>query len=90
MIFILFFVSGKQSFSDTRIMDGDTIHIPVVKKRVKIQNGVVRPNSYELKDKDSLLDLIKYVKVLLQLQVIKLPLRILFQSRSVNQMIRLN
>ena len=58
--FYSFFASGKQSFSDTRIMDGDTIHIPVVKKRVKIQNGVVRPNSYELKDKDSLLDLIKY------------------------------
>lgn len=58
--FYSFFVSGKQSFSDTRIMDGDTIHIPVVKKRVNIQNEVLRPNSYELKDKDSLLDLIKY------------------------------
>ena len=58
--FYSFFVSGKQSFSDIRIMDGDTIHIPVVKKRVEIENGVIRPNSYELKDGDSLLELIKY------------------------------
>ncbi len=58
--FYSFFMDGKNNFSKTRILDGDVIHIPRVKKRVKIDGKVLRPNTYELLSNESVLDLINY------------------------------
>ena len=58
--FYSFFMSGKNTFSDIKITDGDVIHIPTIKKRIEIAGAVNRPSYYELLEKESLKDLFDY------------------------------
>ena len=58
--FYKFFNEGLGSFSDLRLIDGDTIHIPAIKNRVKIEGAVLRPGFYELLPSDNLNNLINY------------------------------
>ena len=58
--FYSFFTSGKGEFQKVRIIDGDIIHIPTVKKRVEINGEIKKEKSYELLDSDTLSDLIQY------------------------------
>lgn len=54
-----FLQNGTQS-GNIRLEDQDVIHIPVYKKRVGISGEVKRPYLFELKDNETLEDLIKY------------------------------
>lgn len=54
-----FLQNGVQS-GNIRLEDQDVIHIPVYKKRVGISGEVKNPYLFELKDNESLEDLIKY------------------------------
>ena len=45
--FYAFFTRGDDIFSDIRILDGDVIHVPPVKKRVQIKGQVINPKFYE-------------------------------------------
>jgi protein involved in polysaccharide export with SLBB domain len=58
--FYSFFMSGTNTFSNIKLIDGDIIHIPKVKKRVTISGEVNRPATYELKFDESLSDIIEY------------------------------
>tara|TARA_B100001057_G_scaffold144139_2_gene143938 strand:- start:8905 stop:10836 length:1932 start_codon:yes stop_codon:yes gene_type:complete len=58
--FYSFFNSGLKEFQDVRIIDGDVIHIPIVKSRVQIDGDVERPNFYELLEGETLSNLINY------------------------------
>ncbi len=58
--FYSLFVDGRNTFSNIRIMDGDIIHIPTVKKRVSISGEVNRPSAYELLSNESISDIITY------------------------------
>lgn len=58
--FYSFFIKGSNDFSDFRLIDGDTIHIPPIKNRVEIEGSVLRPGYYELLQSDSVNDLINY------------------------------
>lgn len=58
--FYSFFTSGKGEFQKIRIIDGDIIHIPTVKKRVEINGEIKKEKLYELLDSDTLSDLIQY------------------------------
>lgn len=65
--FYSFFVNGVNNFSDIRILDGDMIHIPVIKKRVQIVGEIKKPMYYELLDSDSIINLIEYAGGLTEL-----------------------
>ena len=58
--FYSFFMNGKNNFSDIKLIDGDVIHIPSVKRRIRIEGEVNRPSSYELLPDESLLDIVAY------------------------------
>lgn len=58
--FYKFFNKGLGVFSDLRLIDGDSIHIPAINNRVKIEGAVLRPGFYELLPTDKLKDLINY------------------------------
>tara|TARA_B100000575_G_scaffold285642_1_gene281190 strand:+ start:1246 stop:3159 length:1914 start_codon:yes stop_codon:yes gene_type:complete len=58
--FYSFFMDGKNTFSNIKLIDGDIIHIPNVKKRVSISGQVNRPSSYELLSGESLSEIITY------------------------------
>ncbi len=58
--FYQLFNQGENNFTNIRLIDGDVINVPVVKKRVSISGEVNRPMTYELKDNESLEDLISY------------------------------
>ncbi len=58
--FYSFFILGNDKFSNIKILDGDIIHIPIVKNRVEIVGEVVKPKFYELLDSDRLSNLIEY------------------------------
>jgi protein involved in polysaccharide export with SLBB domain len=55
-----FFMSGKNSFSNIKLIEGDVIHIPNVKNRVKIDGQVNRPSTYELLENEKISDLINF------------------------------
>ncbi len=55
-----FFVRGENTFSDTRILDGDIIHVPTVGKRVFIDGDVYTGGYFELLEEESLSDLVNY------------------------------
>ena len=63
--FYSFFMSGKNTFSNIKITEGDVIHIPAIEKRVEITGEVNRPSYYEILDKESLKDLFDYASGLL-------------------------
>jgi protein involved in polysaccharide export with SLBB domain len=58
--FYSFFMDGKNTFSNIKLIDGDVIHIPNVKKRVSISGRVNRPSTYELLSGESISDIITY------------------------------
>lgn len=58
--FYSFFMNGKNTFSNFKLIDGDIIHIPNVKKRVSISGEVNRPSTYELLSDETLSDIITY------------------------------
>ena len=58
--FYSFFIEGSNDFSNFRIIDGDTIHIPAINNRVKIEGSVLRPGFYELLPNENVNDLINY------------------------------
>lgn len=58
--FYQLFNQGENNFTNIRLIDGDVINVPVVKKKISISGEVNRPMTYELKDKESLEDLISY------------------------------
>ncbi len=58
--FYSFFMSGKNTFSNIKITEGDVIHIPAIEKRVEITGEVNRPSYYEILDGESLKDLFDY------------------------------
>ena len=58
--FYSFFMDGKNTFSSIKLIDGDVIHIPNVKKRVSISGEVNRPYNYELLSGESIFELITY------------------------------
>ncbi len=58
--FYSFFVDGKDTFSDLRILDGDVIHIPTVANRIRIDGEVYRTGFFELMEDESIADLISY------------------------------
>lgn len=55
-----FFVSGKNNFSKIKLIDGDIIHIPVVKNRVEILGEVNNSGKYEMLETESLTQLISF------------------------------
>ncbi|OUW79728.1 MAG: hypothetical protein CBD77_02180 [bacterium TMED217] len=58
--FYSFFMNGKNNFSSIKIVDGDVIHIPTVKKRISISGAVNRPSTYELLPSESIAEIIMY------------------------------
>ena len=56
--FYQFFTNGKNNFFKINLIDGDVIHVPVIKKRVLIDGEINRSKSYELLENESLHDLI--------------------------------
>ena len=58
--FYSFFQNGLNSFSKIKLIDSDTIHIPNVISRIKIQGAVVRPAFYELLHDETLDSVIGY------------------------------
>ena len=55
-----FFIDGKSNFSKLKLVDGDVIHVPVVKKRVEINGSILKPKKYELLPNEFLEDLINF------------------------------
>ena len=58
--FYSFFMNGTNTFSNIKLIDGDTIHIPSFKNRISISGEVNRPSIYELLSNESLSDLVGY------------------------------
>jgi len=58
--FYEFFLSGKNEFTDLKIIDGDVIHIPALKNRVRIRGEVNRPGSFEVFNDEKISNLIDY------------------------------
>ena len=58
--FYSFFIKGQNTFSNIRLLDGDIIHIPNVKRRVEVSGEVVRPGLYELNEDEYLENLLNY------------------------------
>ena len=58
--FYSFFMNGKNTFSNIKLIDGDVIHVSSVNKRVSISGEVNRPSTYELIADESVSDLIIY------------------------------
>ena len=58
--FYNFFSNGVNDFLNLRLIDGDIIHIPAIKNRVKIEGAVLRPGFYELLQSEELNNLIDY------------------------------
>ena len=38
-----FFLYGNDNFKNLKLIDGDTIHVPIIKKRVSISGEVLNP-----------------------------------------------
>ena len=55
-----FFTDGKSNFSKLKLVDGDVIHVPVVKKRVEIKGSILKPSKYELLPNEFFEDLISF------------------------------
>ena len=56
--FYNFFMNGKNDFSNTKMIDGDVIHIPNFNNRVKVSGEVNRPYTYELLSNETISDII--------------------------------
>ncbi|MDC0878205.1 SLBB domain-containing protein [Candidatus Marinimicrobia bacterium] len=58
--FYSFFMNGKNTFSNIKLIDGDVIHIQGVQNRISISGEVNRPSAYELLAGESVSDLITF------------------------------
>jgi len=58
--FYSFFMNGKNTYSNIKLIDGDVIHIPSIRNRISIEGEVNRPSTYELLEDESISDLITY------------------------------
>ena len=58
--FYSFLMDGINNFSSIKLIDGDIIHIPLVKKRVGISGAVIRPGTYELLPSENIKDLLSF------------------------------
>ena len=58
--FYSFFNNGIDNFSDLKLLDGDIIHVPIIKNRIQITGEVVRPGYYEVLANENLDDIINY------------------------------
>lgn len=58
--FYSFFNNGIDNFSDLKLLDGDIIHVPIIKNRIQITGQVVRPGYYEVLANENLDDIINY------------------------------
>lgn len=58
--FYSFFIDGKSNFSKLKLIDGDIIHIPVVKNRVEVQGNVTKPKFYEILPGETLENIIYF------------------------------
>jgi protein involved in polysaccharide export with SLBB domain len=58
--FYSFFMDGKNTFSNIKLIDGDVIHIPSVQNRISISGEVNRPSTYEFLNGESISDIITY------------------------------
>ena len=58
--FYSFFINGKSTFSNIKLIDGDTIHIPSFKNRITVSGEVNRPKTYELLDSETVSSIITY------------------------------
>jgi len=58
--FYSFFMYGKSTFFNIKLIDGDTIHIPSFKNRIAISGEVNRPKIYELLDGETVSSIITY------------------------------
>lgn len=55
-----FFNKGSMSSIDLKLIDGDVIYVPPVKKRVEIKGEVIRPGYYEVTENETPNDLIEF------------------------------
>ena len=55
-----FFIFGDDNFKSLKLLDGDTIHIPIIKKRVSILGEVLNPFTFEMKDDENFENLLEY------------------------------
>jgi protein involved in polysaccharide export with SLBB domain len=53
-------MSGENTFSNVKLIDGDVIHIPSVQNRISISGEVNRPSTYEFLNGESISDIITY------------------------------
>lgn len=58
--FYSFFINGINDFSDEKLIDGDTIHIPVVSNRVEILGNILSPGIYETLRDETVNDLVLF------------------------------
>ena len=58
--FYSFFNNGIDNFSNLKLLDGDIIHVPIIKNRIQITGQVVRPGYYEVLAGENLDDIINY------------------------------
>ena len=58
--FYSFFNNGIDNFSNLKLLDGDIIHVPIIKNRIQITGQVVRPGYYEVLAGEHLDDIINY------------------------------
>ena len=55
-----FFLYGNDNFKNLKLVDGDTIHVPIIEKRVSISGEVLNPFTFELKDDENFKNLLEY------------------------------
>jgi len=58
--FYSFFIRGEDNFSNVKIMDGDIIHVPTIKKRVNIDGQIKTPGFYEIHENETFEDVVEY------------------------------
>ncbi len=58
--FYSFFTKGNDNFSKIRILDGDVIHIPEFLIRARVDGQTLNKGFFELKENESISDLISY------------------------------
>ena len=58
--FYSFFNNGIDNFSDLKLLDGDIIHVPIIKNRIQITGQVIRAGYYEVLAGENLDDIINY------------------------------
>ena len=54
-----FFLSGNPGLVNIKLIDGDTIHVPVIQNKVQLIGELIRPGDYEFLSNESLQELLK-------------------------------